>query len=123
MVNNFIFIEDGSLDAENLNKLMKNSENAKVKFITYKQGAAKPELVSIESSEATQQNPDVYKKEGEKETLKRLYDFLLNSFNVSQYYFDDYDAVTIQNSRRCKTSYNGSIDNFMMEFETYLDKI
>ena len=119
MVNNFIFIEDGSLDAENLNKLMKNSENSKVKFITYKQGAAKPELVSIAQSEAAQQNPEVYKKEAKEEMLNHLREFLKIRTETTVY--EEYSYVQMKDITTYKTSYRGTMDDFIGEFEHFLN--
>ena len=49
MVNNFIFIEEGSLDTNNMLKLLQNSGMTDANVIRYKQGTAKPELINIES--------------------------------------------------------------------------
>ena len=115
MVKNFIFIEDGSVDLENMRKILDNSGNADVKFITYRQGAAKPELVSIEQSEATQ-NPDVYKKEAEEEILKGLYTFLIERTERTS------NLDHISRDILFRTIYNGHIDDFMTEFKNFLNK-
>lgn len=115
MVKNFIFIEDGSLDTENLRKILDNSGGTDVKFITYKQGATKPELVSLEISEAAQ-NPEVYKQEAKDELIKALYEFIID--NTERYCYDD----MMERAVKCKTVYKGTVDDFMENFYKYLNR-
>ena len=118
MVKNFIFIEDGSVDVENMRTILDNSGNTGVKFITYKQGANKPELVSIESSEFTQ-NPEVYKQEARETMLTYLYDFLLE--HTERLSYVEPDHATIMSNIRYKTTYHGTMDELIDNFKRYIE--
>ena len=52
MVNNFVFIEEGSVDKENLRKILDNSGMTNANIIRYKQGTTKPELITIENDDS-----------------------------------------------------------------------
>lgn len=119
MVKNFIFIEDGSLDTENLRKILDNSGGTDVKFITYRQGTTKPELVSLEVSEAAQ-NPEAYKQEAKDELIKALYEFIID--NTERYCYDDHDYMRMEHTIKCKTVYKGTVDDFMENFYKYLNR-
>ena len=69
MTNNFIFIEDGSVDTNNMLKLLQNSGMTDANVIRYKQGTTKPELVSIESD-------DELVNATERRTIKNVLDIL-----------------------------------------------
>ena len=47
MVNNFLFIEEGSVTTANLRKLIENSDITEASVIRYKKGCPKPELVTV----------------------------------------------------------------------------
>ena len=117
MTNNFIFIEEGSVDTENMRKILDNSGNADVKFITYRQGAAKPELVSIES------NDDVV-EEIEKRTTNKILDALAMFLNdrTERHMETSADLFTMNEKFINKLIFRGTFDEFMKQFEDYLIK-
>lgn len=121
MVTNFIFIEEGSVDAENLRKMVENCGDAKI--ITYRQGATKPELVSIENN-----NLENNIKGIEDRTMNRmislLYDFLHEEKIHIEYDTSAFDA----GAGRCAYQdvatmiYQGDRECFMTDFEAYINK-
>lgn len=121
MVKSFIFIEDGSLDTENLRKIMDNSGNADVKFITYRQGAAKPELVSIENNEPVK-NMSAYRKEiiemHRNVVLKALETFINDK--VERHVETDFDHFYQKGVYHHKLIYRGDTDDFTKQFEHFL---
>lgn len=109
MVNNFIFIEDGSVDTANLRKILDNSGNTDVRFITYRQGAAKPELVSLQSN---------IKQEAKK---KQIIDKVLSDLSE----FIDKTMVCGADPMKnmiCEMTYYGSKETFIARFEEFLNR-
>ena len=120
MVKNFIFIEDGSVDLENMRKILDNSGNTDVKFITYRQGAAKPELVSIERSDATQ-NPEVYKEEAKEKLLSVLLDYL--HIHTIKSVERHHNYLTITDDVIHKMLYLGTPESFIEHFKNFMDNV
>ena len=119
MLKNFIFIEDGRVDAENLRKL---TDNTGAKIIVYRQGSPKPELVSVEYSENVK-NQDIFLEEVKHAFLKALADYLRETAReetTSEELHYDYQILRMPDSFR--TIYPGSIYEFMQHFERRLEK-
>ena len=50
MVNQYLFIEQGSLSQSDINKLVENVKNTGTSLMMYNRGSTKPELVTIDNS-------------------------------------------------------------------------
>lgn len=108
MVKNFVFIEDGSLNEGNLDKLRKvgiTDEN----MVVYRQGSTKPELVSVEH-ETPQLTNELM--------LKYLEEFL--------YEYTEKKGEEYYDNQMCRfaTYYTltakGNVNDFMNNFKEYL---
>lgn len=65
----FLLVEEGSLDQNNMLKFLQNSGMTDANVIRYKQGTTKPELVSVESN-------DELVNATERRTIKNVLDIL-----------------------------------------------
>lgn len=115
MEKQLLFVEDGSLSLNTLNKLAKEHGLKDQNIIWYEKGAAKPELVSFD----TTQNSEVYKQEAKEEILNSLYKFLIDRTERTSNM--DNNRWSTQYGICYKTTYRGTIDELMDEFKQLLD--
>ena len=116
MVNNFIFVEDGSLKQEDLKKLFTVSGMSDANVIRYKQGATKPELVSVENDnrpsevEIMNKTIETYRNVG----FGALEKFIIGNTQREAFYND----ILCRNQH--KIIYRGSIEDFLDNFREFL---
>lgn len=116
MVNNFIFVEDGSLDTYNLRKLLEKSQMTEANIIRYKQGSPKPELISVNNSEI---DIDTIRTEAGDERENHLMDSLFEFLDKKAIKHSVRDEFTFQ------TFYNMQInetpESFIKKFKEFLN--
>ena len=109
-----VFIEEGSLDKNELVKLSKNSGITDADIITYKKGTAKPELVSVEYD--GKKDIEEQKTRVKNYILNELSQFMCTNTTVLR----NYSYVTMRDE--FKTTYEGTLDDFIRNFEEQLNK-
>lgn len=109
MVHNLIFIEDKSLDEEGLKKLEQVGITDK-NIVFYRQGATKPELVSVEQN-APQLTNELL--------LEYLREYLDNvAGKKSESHFDSFECrFKVFNS----LAIDGTLDEFMTNFRKFVE--
>lgn len=117
MTKEFLFIEEGSVDQNNMLKFLQNSGLNDASIIRYKQGAPKPELVSISS------DPAELIAAVEKGTIDNVLDILekfldANTERVVQTTDPMYGPYAVV----CKTVYKGTMDDLIRNFKELLNK-
>ena len=116
MVKNIMFVEKGSLDANNYNKLLKQIENTNVKVVEYEPCMTKPEMVSIEDNAQVEENKAKIVNETMDNFLNALTEYL--SGITTQYI--DFD--NIENREKHRMMYHGSRESFMANFLEFLNR-
>lgn len=113
----FLLVEEGSLDQNNMLKFLQNSGMTDANVIRYKQGTTKPELVSIES------NDDVV-EEIEKRTTNKILDALAMFLDdrTERHMETSTDLFAMNEKFINKLIFRGTFDEFMKQFEEYLTK-
>lgn len=114
----FLLVEDGSLDQNNMLKFLQNSGMTDANVIRYRQGATKPELVSVNNDAAE------LVKTVEKETVNNVLDILekyleANTERISQTNTDLFHPTM---HVIYKTTYRGTLDELMNAFRRLLNK-
>lgn len=115
MVNNFLFIEEGSVDEANLRKTLDNCGHKDVKFINYKKGTAKPELVPIEN------NSVEYVEKIKKETTDELLDILAEYLDLAMENISEFSPKS-NGFITHRIIFHGPAESFMKCFKEYIDK-
>lgn len=118
MTKEFLFVEEGSVDTNNMLKFLQNSGLNDASIIRYKQGAPKPELVSISS------DPAELIAAVEKGTIDNVLDILAkfldaNTETIAQ---TDVDVMRGLSAVVCKTVYRGTADDLIRDFKELLNK-
>lgn len=118
MENQFLFIEEGSVDTLNLRKFLDGSELSETNIIRYKKGAPKPELVSLVKHDDAAVDKIIIdsKKEQTDELLKKLEQFIGEYAEFNKFF----DAQ--RNAGRCIMKYEGTPETFIGQFKVFLDK-
>lgn len=117
MTKDFLFFEEGSIEYPYLKKFLENSGFTDANLIEYKKGAPKPDLVSIELSEAAQ-NPEVYKKEAEERMLKALAEYLDNTAEKKA--VSEYNYYAFRDEVYYSLTVDGTVDEFVNHFKDFL---
>lgn len=114
----FLLVEEGSLDQNNMLKFLQNSGMTDANVIRYKQGTTKPELVSVEG------NDDVM-EEIEKRTTNKILDALAMFLDdrTERHMETSADFFTMNEKFINKLIFRGTFDEFMKQFEEYLKTI
>lgn len=115
MVHNLIFIEDGSLNEGNLDKLRKagiTDDN----FVVYRQGSTKPELVSVENDNRPSE-VEIMKK-----TIATYKNVVFGA--LEKFIIDNTQREAFYNDILCRNQhkiiYRGSIEDFLDNFREFL---
>ena len=117
MKDQFLFIEEGSIDALNLRKFLDVSGMTDANIIRYKQGAPKPELASIQYDDAAVRQIRLdAKKEQTAMVLKNLEDFLSKNTELHKF-FDE-----MIYAGRCVMKYDGTPESFIDKFKVFMDE-
>lgn len=118
MKDQFLFIEEGSIDQNNMLKFLQNSGMTDANVIRYRQGAPKPELVGMQNHNdaAVHQIRLDAKIEQTDFLLQSLEEFLAKNTEFNTF-FD-----TMRNAGRCIMQYEGTIDSFIDKFKVFLDR-
>ena len=108
MVNQYLFIEQGSLTPSDINKLVENTKNTGTSLMMYNKGCAKPELVSI--GDITEKR-DEYTLDDLKEYLEEV---------LEQHMESRWSDIHLTTEKYHKLSYYGSFDELIKGFEEFL---
>lgn len=117
MVNNFIFIEEGSIDTNNMLKLLQNSGMTDANIIRYKQGMAKPELINLEC-ESEQVNLVEHDKGVAARTEAKIISGLLKFLHECSEQRVDRDVMS--NTEHVYTIYRNTPESLVENFKEFL---
>lgn len=119
MVNQYLFVEEGSLAQSDIAKIVENIKNTGTSLIMYNKGSAKPELVSITDDEKI----DIYKirTEAAEECGNYIMDNLLKYIKFRSIICQSVDEMTRTNSY--KMQIEGTPDEFINRFKNFLNEI
>lgn len=114
MVEQFLFIEEGSVDIPSIQKFLKNSGLTDANVIRYKKGSPKPELVSVNNDE---KRIEALKAETTKNIMQTLIQFLEQHAVIHPEFVKASDMYI-----GCKynITYQGDVPDFMEAFYTFL---
>lgn len=118
MVNNLIFIEDGSLNEGNLDKLRKagiTDDN----FVVYRQGSTKPELVSVNNNDDVQDIVNEIEQQIKNNIFETLEKYLDNvsdkksndGYNLETCKLETYHVFTVYDS----------VQDFVAKFKKFVE--
>lgn len=116
MKNEFLFVEEGSVDQNNMLKFLQNSGMTDANVIRYKQGAPKPELVSVANDSAE------LIETAEKETVDNVLDLLAKFLDANTETYSQTDVMYGPHNILYRTTYKGTVDQLIRDFKDLLNK-
>ena len=108
MVNQYLFVEEGSLSQSDITKIVENIKNTGTSLIIYNKGASKPELISMGD---IAEKRDAYTLDDLKEYLEEVLEQCVES---------RWSDMNLENEHYYKLSYYGSLEALIKEFEEFL---
>ena len=108
MVNQYLFVEEGSLAPNDIAKIVEHLKNTGTSIIMYNKGCAKPELVSMGD---VVKKRDAYTLDDLKEYLEEVLEQCVES---------RWSDINLENEHYYKLSYYGSLEVLIKEFEEFL---
>ena len=118
MVNQYLFVEEGSLAPNDIAKIVENIKNTGASLIMYNKGAAKPELVSLNISEV---DIDKIRQEAIENHTNYILENLLKYMTLRStiYHIRDEMTCIIESSMRIE----GIPEEFVDRFKNFLNEI
>ena len=119
MINQYLFVEEGSLAPNDIAKIVENIKNTGTSLIMYNKGCAKPELVSMGEADVGQIICDARNNQTAY-LMSNLLEYLYHV--VERRTHAEFDDVRFMNIVKNTVVYNGTVEELVQNFKDYLSE-